>query len=203
MRATQLLRRAGPVNNLGKPLLWATLVCVIFFNVSAVHSKEPARKRGESWQPTQDKPDCEQLRKTVQQLTADVEPLRKKVAELDKYRQVDYLRDLLVKEEQRAEALQAQLQDISEKESPLQTRIDQLDDQLRPENIDQALAGVGSVRPEEAKDALRRRLSSEKRRQQTQLDLLHQSRTRLQTSLAGADASIQRLRLRLSEATRP
>jgi hypothetical protein len=203
MRATQSLRHASPVINLSQPLLWATLVCVISLNIAAVHAQEPARKRGESWQATQNKTDCEQVRKAVLQLTAEVEPLRKKVAELDKYRQVDYLRDLLVKEEQRAEALQAQLLDISEKEEPLQTRIDQLDEQLRPENIDQALAGVGSMRPEEAKEALRRRLSNEKRRQQTQLDLLHQNRTRLQASLAGADASIQRLRLRLSEAMHP
>ena len=201
MRATQTLRRAGRVINLGQPWLWATLVCVLFFHASAAHSQQASRKRGESWQATQDKTDCEQVRKMVQQLTAEVEPLKKKVAELDKYRQVDYLRDLLVKEEQRAEALQAQLPDISEKEDPLQTRIDQLDDQLRPENIDQALAGVGSTRPEDAKEALRRRLSNEKRRQQTLLDSLHQNRARVQTALAGADASIQRLRLRLSEAT--
>jgi len=110
---------------------------------------------------------------------------------------------LLMKEEQRAEALQAQIQDVIDKEGPLQTRIDQLDEQLRPENIDQALAGVGSMGPEEAKEALRRRLSNEKRRIQAQLDLLHQSQARLQASLAAADASIQRLRPRLAEAARP
>jgi hypothetical protein len=203
MSATQSERHASPVTNLRQPLLWATLVCVISLNIAAAQAQEPARKRGESWQATQDKTDCEQVRKAVQQLTAEVEPLKKKVADLDKYRQADYLRDLLVKEEQRAEALQAQLLDISEKEGPLQTRIDQLDEQLRPENIDQALAGVGSMRPEEAKEALRRRLGNEKRRQQTQLELLHQNRTRIQTSLAGADAAMQRLRLRLSEASRP
>lgn len=200
MRATQSLLRACPVINLGQPLLWALLVCIITLNVSTAYSQESVRKRGESWQATQD---CDQVRKMVQQLTAEVEPLKKKVADLDKYRQADYLRDLLVKEEQRSEALQAQLLDISAKEEPLQTRIDQLDEQLRPENIDQALAGVGSMRPEEAKEALRRRLTNDKRRQQTQLDLLNQNRTRVQTALTGADASIQRLRLRLSEVTHP
>jgi len=90
------------VINLRQPLLWAMLVCVLFLNASAVHSQEASRKRGESWQATQDKTDCEQVRKMVQQLTAEVEPLKKKVAELDKYRQVDYLRDLLVKEDRSA-----------------------------------------------------------------------------------------------------
>ena len=154
-------------------------------------------------QSTQDKIDCEQLRKMAQHLNAEVDRLQKKVAELDKYRQINYLRDLLMKEEQRAEALQVQVTETSEKESALQTRIDQLDYQLRPDNIDQALAGVGSMRPEEAKDALRRRLSNEKRRQQAQIDLLHQNRDRLKASLATADASIQPLRVRLNEATRP
>ena len=200
---SQSLWRASRMIDLNQSLLWATLVCVIFLNPATVHPQKLARHRGEFWQPTQDRTDCEQARKTLVQLTAEVEPLKKKVAELDKYRQADYLRDLLVKEEQRSEALQAQLLDISDKEAPLQTRIDQLDEQLRPENIDQALAGVGSTHPEDAKEALRRRLTNDRRRQQTQLDLLNQNRTRIQTALAGADASIQRLRLRLSEVTHP
>ena len=139
----------------------------------------------------------------MRQLTAEVDRLKREVAKLEKYRQIDYLRDLLMKEEHLAQTLHTQLMETSEKESALQTRIDQLDEQLRPENIDHALAGVGSVHPEDAREALRRGLSNEKRRLQTQLDLLHQNRARLQASLAGADASIQRLRVRLSEATRP
>ena len=200
MRATESLRHAARLIVFSGASLCATFVCVAF--LSAASLREPAEPRNESAHFAAGQADCDQLRKTVQQLTADVNQLKRKVADLDKYRQIDYLRDLLMKEEQRAEALQAQILDATEKEGPLQTRIDQLEDQLRPENIDQALAGVGSMRPEEAKEALRRRFSNEKRRVQTQLDLLHQSQARLQASLATADASIQRLRLRLVEATR-
>jgi len=201
MRATQSLRYAARLIIVSGALPGVMLVCVAFLPAASL--PKPTEPRNESAHFAADQTDCDQLRKTVQQLTADVDQLRRKVADLDKYRQIDYLRDLLRKEEQRAEALQAQIQDLLEKEAPLQTRIDQLDDQLRPENIDQALAGVGSLRPEEAKEALRRRLSNEKRRVQAQLDLLHQSQARLQASLATADASIQRLRLRLTEAARP
>jgi chromosome segregation ATPase len=201
MRATESLRRAGRLIIFSGALLSVLLVSVAFLPAASL--REPVEPRNESAHFAADQTDCDQLRKTVQQLTADVDQLKRKVADLDKYRQIDYLRDLLMKEEQRAEALQAQIQDLIEKEAPLQTRIDQLDDQLRPENIDQALAGVGSLRPEEAKEALRRRLGNEKRRVQAQLDLLHQSQARLQASLATADASIQRLRLRLTEAARP
>jgi hypothetical protein len=200
MRATQSLRHAGRMIILSVALLCTMLVCVAF--PPAASLRKPAEPRNESAHFVSGQADCDQLRKTVQQLNAELDQLKRRGAGLDKHRQIDYLRDLLMKEEQRAEALQAQIQDATEKEGPLQTRIDQLDDQLRPENIDRALAGVGSMRPEEAKDALRRRLGNEKRRLEAQLDLLHQSEARLKASLATADASIQRLRLRLAEATR-
>ncbi len=185
MRKNPSLRSRGRLDLRTAVLLWAAILCFVSLNVSTGVAKEPTRKRD---QATQDKSDCDQL--------------RKRVSDLDKYRQLDYLRDLLTKEEQRAEALQAQLVDIADKESPLQTRSDQLDEQLRPENIDQALAGVGSLRPEEQKEALRRRLTNDKRRVQLQLDQLHQNRTRVQAALAGVDASMQRLRLRITDASK-
>ena len=153
-------------------------------------------------QQDQNNSDVDQLRKTVQQLTTELTRIKKRVAELEKDRQVDSLQDKLGKEQQRAETLHAQLLATMEKEAALQARIDQLDEQLRPENIDRSLAGVGGLHPEDAREALRRRLTNDKRRVQAQLDLLHQDHTRLQASLADSDAAIQRLRLRLQEATR-
>jgi uncharacterized protein YlxW (UPF0749 family) len=204
MRETKSLPRANRVITLGKSLVWAILICGTLLSVLAATSHETAQKLGDTKQPNQNNnAECEELRKNVQQLSAQVDQLKKKVAQLEKYQQIDYLRDLLMKEEQRAGALQSQLLDINEKETALQTRIDQLDEQLRPENIDQALAGVGSLHPEDAREALRRRLSNERRRLQTQFDLLHQNRARLQAALATSDASVQRLRLRLNEAARP
>jgi chromosome segregation ATPase len=175
----------------------ATMICATVFVLTVVTSSAP--KPGIKGQSN----DCEQLRRNVQQLNADLDQLKRRVADLDRYRQIDYTRDLLTKEEQRAEALQNQIQDNSDKMAPLQARMDQIDEQLRPENIDQSLAGVGSMRPEEAKEALRRRLTNDKRRVQTQIDLLNQNHTRLTASLAGSDASIQRLRLRLTEISHP
>lgn len=143
-----------------------------------------------------------ELRKKFQRLDAEVTRLKALAAKLEKYQQVDYLRDQLVKEEQRAEVLQAQSVELSVKEAPLQDRIDEIDAQLRPQNLEQSMAGVGSTRPEEARDAVRNRLSNEKRRLQNQIDLLRQSRIRLQSSLATSDASIARLKLRLNEVSR-
>jgi len=139
----------------------------------------------------------EQLRKTNQQLTAEVERLRKRVRDLEKDRVINTAQDRLTKEEQRAEALQAQLLGIAEKETPLQSRMDELAEQLRPENIDN-LPVAGSLHPEAVREATRRTLTSEKRRIQAQLDLLHQSRTRIQSSLTEVDATILRLRTKLA-----
>jgi chromosome segregation ATPase len=188
-----------------KFLALAASACVLLSVVAAAAIENqsqaqnaPSENAAQSSQGT----DVVQLRKTVQQLSAEVARLRKRVAELEKDRTVDSLQDRLGKEQQRAEVLNGQLLVTMEKEATLQARLDQLDEQLRPENIDRSQAGVGSLHPEDAREALRRRLTNEKRRLQTQLDLLRQDHTRLQASLADADASILRLRLRLAEAVR-
>lgn len=183
-----------------------TLICTLLSVVAAAstgNQQEPAQKPppDSAAQPVQSNLNADQLRKTVQQLTAELARIKKRVAELEKDRQVDSLQDKLVKEQQRAETLHAQLLATMEKEATLQARADQLDEQLRPENIDRSLAGVGGLHPEDARESLRRRLTNDRRRLQSQLDLLQQDHTRLQASLADSDAAILRLRLRLGEAT--
>jgi chromosome segregation ATPase len=146
--------------------------------------------------------DNEKLRKLVRQLSAEVGRLRAEVAKLEKYQQIDYLRAQLMKEEQRSEALQRELSDIAAKETSLQKRLDEIEPQLRPDRIERSLAGVGSTRPEENRDAVRTQLSNEKRRIQIQLDQFNLNRPRLQSSINTAEASRAVLRQRLSEAVR-
>ena len=85
----------------------------------------------------------------------------------------------------------------------LQTRLEQLDQQMRPENIERMFTGMGSVRPDADREMVRRRLVTERVGVMAQIDLIRQERARFQASLATADIAIQRLRLRLSEAARP
>lgn len=146
--------------------------------------------------------ELERLRKSVQQLGAEVTRLRAEVAKLERYRQVDYLRDLLVKEEQRTEALQKELIDMDAKETVLQKRLDEIEPQLRPDRVEQSLAGVGSTRPEQERAAVMNQLSNEKRRVQIQLDQYRQNRPRLQAAISSAEASIATLKQRLREAVR-
>jgi len=148
----------------------------------------------------QDCPEAEQLRKNVQQLTAQVQRLKTRVAELEQDRLATTIQEQLEKEEQRGEGLQLHLIEIAEKEAPLQSRVDQINQQLRPEALERILAGVGSVHPEDTREEVRKRLTAEKLRLQYQLELFRQDRVRTQASLATTDAAIQRLKQKLTEA---
>jgi cell division protein FtsB len=93
---------------------------------------------------------------------------------------------------QQVESLRAQLSDVQKREEELQTRMRQLDDDLRPENIERYFALNGSTRPEELREQRQRQLERQKAGVQSQLDQLAQSRTRLETSIATAEAAAYR-----------
>jgi len=199
------LRTKRPLQQSISFFSFVVVMALVCFSATAVTGQEPATALGASASasPKTAEDELAELRRKVQELDSEVSRLKMLVAKLDRYRQIDYIRDLLMKEEQRAELLQSQMLEISVKETPLQTRLDEIEDLLRPQRLEQQMAGVGSTRPEEDRDAVRTRLANEKRRIQTQLDLSRQSRLRLQASLTTADASIARLRQRLTEAARP
>jgi phage shock protein A len=86
------------------------------------------------------------------------------------------------------ERLRAQLLAVKEKEQDLRARLQQLEESLKPENIERSLAGVGSTRPEELREARRRQLTIERDGLLAQLRTLETSRQRLETALANAEA---------------
>lgn len=88
----------------------------------------------------------------------------------------------------RAAKLRLELLDVQTKESELQTRAQQLDEDLKPENIERALAGIGSTRPEELREQRRRQLQVEKDRVLAQLQQLAKSRADLESAIVTADA---------------
>jgi len=187
-------------------LAFASLLFMVVFHshpaLAGTHHalQEPVKKPAPDavTEPPQDADAMDQLRRSVRRLTAEVERLANRVSDLEKERLFDVTRVLLVGEEQRAEALQTRLRENVERQFALQARIEQVDIQLRPENIERMFIGVGMVRPEEARDTVRRRLSFEKQGLLAQLELVRQERNRFQSALATADIAIQRFRLRLS-----
>jgi hypothetical protein len=86
-----------------------------------------------------------------------------------------------------ADKLRAQLLEVKGKEDALQTRLAQLDESLKPENIERSLAGIGSTRPEELREQRRRQLTIERDGVQAQLKTLETGRQRLETALANAE----------------
>jgi hypothetical protein len=83
--------------------------------------------------------------------------------------------------------IKLQLLDLQAKEEELKTKKAQLDEALKPENIERSLAGVGSTRPEELREARRRQLTIERDGVLAQLKILETSRTRLEMALAQAE----------------
>jgi peptidoglycan hydrolase CwlO-like protein len=94
--------------------------------------------------------------------------------------------------QEKAANLRAQLLEIETRQAELQTRLQALDEQLKPENIESALAGVGSTRPEDLREQRRRQLQIERNGLQKQLELLNTSHGRLETAIAQADAEAYR-----------
>lgn len=91
--------------------------------------------------------------------------------------------------QQSVESLRSQLQDVEAKQAALETRARQLDEEMRPENIERSLALTGSTRPEELRAQRRQQLEKEKAGVQAQLDQLATSRARLQAALTAAETA--------------
>jgi len=87
-----------------------------------------------------------------------------------------------------ASKLRQQLVEVQAKEAELRTRLQQLEEALKPENIERALAGIGSTKPEELREHRRRQLTIEKNGVLAQLQTLEASRSRLESAIATADS---------------
>src|ERR1051325_1559200 len=85
--------------------------------------------------------------------------------------------------------LKQQLIELENKETQLRLRLEQLDEALKPENIEFALAGIGSTRPEELREHRRKMLTIERDSVETQLKLIEESRTRTEAAIAAAESS--------------
>ncbi|HSS20065.1 MAG TPA: hypothetical protein VLL54_08320 [Pyrinomonadaceae bacterium] len=89
---------------------------------------------------------------------------------------------------QTVETLRAQLAEVQTKESELQARARQLDEDLKPENIERYFAGTGSTRPEELREQRRRQLTIERDGVSAQLKILANSQERLESVIRTAEA---------------
>ena len=86
-----------------------------------------------------------------------------------------------------ADKLKMQLLEMQGQEEALRARVQDLNEALKPENIERSLAGVGSTRPEELRESRRRQLTIERDGVMAQLQTVENSRQRLETALANAE----------------
>jgi len=87
-----------------------------------------------------------------------------------------------------AARLRLQLSDVKNREADLNIRLEQLNFDLKPENIERYFASVGSTRPEELRESRRRQLQAEKDRIVSLISELSTTRTRLEADVMAADA---------------
>jgi|SRR5256885_105457 len=94
--------------------------------------------------------------------------------------------------QQSVESLRTQLRDIEAKQVELEARARQLDEDLRPENIERALAAVGSTHPEDLREQRRQQLEKEKASVQSQLDQLAAGHARIEAAIVTAEGAAYR-----------
>jgi hypothetical protein len=83
--------------------------------------------------------------------------------------------------------LRVQLLEVQAKEESLRMRAQQLDEDLKPENIERALAGIGSTKPEELREHRRRLLTIERDGVRAQLKILEMNRSHLEAAVVSAE----------------
>ena len=107
--------------------------------------------------------------------------------------------DILSRAEQRAESLRKQLFDLIEKESSVKSRLDELDINSRPENIERTSAFSGSLHPEEIRDQRKKSLDAEKKNLEDLLVQIQSNHTVLQQSVEKADLLVEKVRAKMEK----
>lgn len=145
--------------------------------------------------------ETERLNKRIKELNSRIQTLEgSKQNQYDqKQKRLLLNMDILSRAEQRAESLRKQLFELIDKESSIQTRLDQLSYDLRPEMLERMSAFAGSLRPEEIRETRRKTLESEKRNLENLLTQMQTSRISLEESLRRADQLVEKVRFKLEK----
>ena len=86
--------------------------------------------------------------------------------------------------DEKLQNLRQELIEVQAKEASLRTQAQQLDEDMKPENIARSLAGYGSTKPEELREFRRRQLELEKKSVLKQLEAVSVKRLQLEKEIA-------------------
>ena len=172
-------------------------------DVKIISTDDPEAQEPTSTEPKAAKPagspEPESIQQTITTLSNQVNKLNEKLSKQQEDDRYQREMERLTRAEQRAEQLRSQLIEVQAKIANFEATLEQIDFALRPENIESSTAGYGSTRPEAARDARKKQLEGEKSRVQAQLKLVEQSKVRLETAVANADAEVDLLRAKVSQ----
>ncbi|MBA2736024.1 MAG: hypothetical protein H0U50_04455 [Pyrinomonadaceae bacterium] len=107
--------------------------------------------------------------------------------------------DILTRAEQRSETLRKQLFDMIERESQIKTKLDQIENDIRPEMIERSVSFAGSLRPEELRDQRRKSLDIDKRNLKNLLAEIQNTKSNLELNLQKAELLVDKLRIKLEK----
>jgi len=146
------------------------------------------------------------LRKSLQTLNARLQTIsdgllapdtKSETESKERLKRISTNFDLLTRAEERAEILRKQLIELIEKETQFKMRLAQLEEEMRPENIERTLSTYGTTRTVEIRETRRKVLENEKRGVESLLQITSQSRLRLEEDVRQADQLVSKLRQRL------
>jgi hypothetical protein len=107
--------------------------------------------------------------------------------------------EILSRAEQRAESLRQKLFELTEKESTIKSRLDQIEYESSEEVINRSVALAGGLRPEVLREQRRKALDGEKTNLNNLLRQIQSNRTNLEENVTKADLMVEKLRLKLEK----
>ncbi|GIU81340.1 MAG: hypothetical protein D6687_06885 [Acidobacteria bacterium] len=140
-----------------------------------------------------------ELRKRVEEISSRLDFLEssRKNELTEKQRRLLLNLEILSRAEERAESLRQKLFDLTEKESAIRLRLNQIELESTDEAINRSIALMGGLRPEVLREQKRKSLESEKNNLLNLLNQIENHKLKLQENISKADALVEKLRNRL------
>ena len=107
--------------------------------------------------------------------------------------------DILSRAEQRSDSLRKQYFEMVDKENTVKTRLELIENDIRPEAIERQVAFAGSLRPEELRASRKKSLEIERSNLQNLLNEIQRTKTSLDQNVQKADAMVEKLRNKLEK----
>ena len=137
------------------------------------------------------------MKRTIHTLSNQVDKLNDKLNDMQASQQSMVDLERLSRAEQRSSQLRTELRDVQAKKADLEAHLEAVEFDLKPENIERAVAGYGTTKPEEMRAQRQKQLENDRTRTRQQIDQLTASESRIQQAIATSDVEVDRLQKKL------